>query len=45
MNCAEGLGRGMMDDLRTMTDLGISEASCETRTGMKCLEYDKFVMD
>ena len=45
MNCVKGLGKGMMDDLRTVTDLGIFEESCETRTRTKCLEYDKFVMD
>jgi len=34
-----------MDDLRAMADLGICDESCETRTGMKCLEYDRSVVD
>ena len=45
MSCIEELGRGMMADLRTMTDLGICDESCETGTRMKCSEYDRLVGD
>ena len=35
----------MMKDLRVMADLGICDKSCETGTGMKCLEYDRIVVN
>ena len=35
----------MMDDLSAMVDLGICYESYETGTGIKCLVYDRIVVD
>jgi len=35
----------MMDDLGAMVDLGISYELCEIGVEIKCLEYDRIVMD
>jgi len=34
-----------MENLRAMADLSVWDESCGTRTRMKCLEYNRDVVD